>query len=145
MIEAPPTGIEVNFEYFFLAYMYGICNVGLAINGVPYHAIWGAQFYPLPPGRYNVSCHVNYLFECGKNSIDVDLAYGQVVRVTWKAPHIIFFKGSIRSQLIASAPPSPMAGMPNGPVMPGPVICPRCGGPDNGNGACARCGHQLRF
>ncbi|MCW3054807.1 MAG: hypothetical protein JWN14_3977 [Chthonomonadales bacterium] len=102
------TGFEVKWEHSFLAFLYALCPVYVEINGTRIQAKWGTQFFPAVPGRYLITCYTNYLItpQCGKNSIEVDLYQGQVVRVTWTAPLIVFMKGPMRWELITGPNPS---------------------------------------
>ncbi|MCW3054656.1 MAG: hypothetical protein JWN14_3826 [Chthonomonadales bacterium] len=102
---APPayTGFEVKLEYSPLAFIYGLFPVFVVINGTTIPAQWGTQFYPAVPGRYHLACYMNYLItkQAGINVVAVDLSPGQVIRVTWKAPHVVFMKGPMRWEVIA--------------------------------------------
>ena len=101
------TGFEVKLEYSFLAFLYAFCPVYVEINGTKIRTKWGTQFFPAVPGRYNITCYTHYMItpQAGKNSIEGDLFQGQVVRVTWKAPSIVFMKGPMRWELIAGPHP----------------------------------------
>jgi len=104
-IVVPPgsMGFEVKLEYSMLAFLYALCPVYVVINGTKMKAQWGVQFFPAVPGRYNITCFTHYLLtpQTGKNSVEADLYPGQVVRITWRAPQIVFFKGPIRWEVIA--------------------------------------------
>src|SRR5262245_22195867 len=115
MVAYPPTGVEVKMEFFPLAFIYGLCPVFVVINGQTMPSIWGAQFFPLPPGRYNVGCYARYFLapHCGWNPVDIEIGVGQVVRVNWTAPGIVFLKGTVWTELIASAPPPMPPGAPD--------------------------------
>lgn len=146
MVPTSYTGVEVKVTFFPLAFIYWLCPVYVVINGVSMRAKWGAQFYPLAPGRYTVGCFTKYLIaqRCGWNTVDVDIYPGQVVRVTWTAPHVTFMKGPIRAELIASTPPPP-APMPVAPLMPTAApasrLCQRCYATlPPGADACPACG-----
>ncbi len=102
---APPvyTGFEVKVEHSPLAFLYALCPVYVVINGTKMTAKWGAQFYPAVPGRYNIQCFCSYMFtpQTGLNGMEGDLYPGQVVRVTWTAPLVVFMKGKMRWELIS--------------------------------------------
>ena len=103
MTPPPQTGFEVKLEYSMLAFVYAFFPVYAIINGTKMKARWGAQFYPAVPGRYNIVCYMHYLItpEAGRNGMEGDLHAGHVVRVTWKAPQIVFCKGPMRWEVIA--------------------------------------------
>jgi hypothetical protein len=110
MSQGPPpvyTGFEVKLEYPPLAFLYRFGRVYVAINGTEIQATWGAQFYPAIPGRYQLSCYTHYMFtqKAGLNDVLVDLYPGQVIRVTWTAPHLVFAKGRIQAEIIAGPGP----------------------------------------
>lgn len=98
MVGEPLTGVEITLDYPLLAFVYGWCSVYAVIDGTVIRAIWGKQFYPTYPGRHSIGGYTNYLLfpQCGRNQIEVDIHPGQVVRVTWSAPHFTFSKGKIR-------------------------------------------------
>jgi hypothetical protein len=152
MVAPPFSGVEVKASFFPLAFLYRLAPVVVVINGTSMGAQWGTQFYPLEPGRYTIGCFTKYLFtqRCGWNTIDVDIYPGQVVRVTWTAPHITFMKGPIRAELIASNPPlqSPATApvMPPMPTIaqPSSRLCQRCYATiAPGADACAACGERV--
>ncbi len=99
----PQMGFEVKLEYSPLAFLYALGSVYVSINGTVMKAKWGTQFYPAVPGRYNISCYTHYFItpKAGLNSLEVDLYPGQVVRVTWRAPFLVFMKGPMQAQVIA--------------------------------------------
>ncbi len=98
-----PMGFEVNLYYSPLAFLYALGSVYVVINGTVMQAIWGTQFYPAVPGRYNITCYTHYFItpQAGKNSVDIDLYPGQVVRVKWRAPAAVFMKGPMETQILA--------------------------------------------
>ena len=102
---APPayTGFEVKLEYPLLGFLYSLFPVFVVINGTTLRARWGAQFYPAVPGRYDIACYMSYLItkQAGINVVACDLYPGQVIRVTWTAPHSVFMKGPVRWEIIA--------------------------------------------
>lgn len=99
------TGVEIKADYFFLSFLYALCPVYAFINGVEVKAQWGNQFIPLQPGTYRVEICTHYFFmsRYGMNGIVINIYPGQVVRVSWSAPHITFMQGDIRADLIASS------------------------------------------
>lgn len=101
----PPTGFEVKLEYSVLLFHYMFCPVFVVINGSTIKAAWGVQFFPAVPGRYRIECYTSYLITplAGLNSVEIDLQPGQVFRIQWNAPPIVFMKGKMRTELIADA------------------------------------------
>lgn len=89
--------IEVTTSFFFLAFVLYLCKPRVAINGQPAIQKWGTVTIPVVPGRYQVEAWTNYFLapEMGRNGVVVDALPGTITRVRWKAPWLIFLKGSI--------------------------------------------------
>ena len=95
---APPTGaIEVTTSFFFMAFLLSFFATTIHIDqSAPIKHPWGTRTYPVAPGRHSVRVYCTYLFypTMGDGTIAVDVAPGQVVRVTWRAPWLVFLTGS---------------------------------------------------
>lgn len=124
--QPPPALVEVHASYFFLAFLLAIFKPKASIDGgPPFPVRWGATPVPVPPGRHLVEVWVPYLFLpfMGRNGAVVDVPPGGAVRVRWRAPWIVFMRGSVRVE-----GPVPMHGAaPNAPLPPAaapPVAAP---------------------
>lgn len=120
--------IEVKTSFFFLAFLLYFFKPYVALDGNAAPQQWGVTTIPVVPGRYTVEAWVNYLIapQMGRNGVVIDAAPGTVTRIRWKAPWLIFLKGSISVTevvpLQGGAPVAgglPMAGAPGAPFAPG--------------------------
>lgn len=110
---SPTAAIEVKTSFFPLAFILLFFKPKVSIDGTaPFPVGWGQVPVPVPPGRHQVEVWVPYLFlsQAGKNGIIVDVPEGGIVQVWWKAPWILFLKGSI-----SATGPAPFPGLPDGP------------------------------
>jgi hypothetical protein len=124
--------IEVKTSFFFLAFVLYLCKPRVAINGHESIQAWGTVAIPVPPGQYQVEAWTNYLLapQMGRNGVVVDAAPGTVTRVHWKAPWLVFLKGSIAVTDVAAlsggagapaaAPAPPSAAVPSAGWHPDP-------------------------
>lgn len=132
---APPAAsdqavIEVTTSFFVLAFVLHLCKPRVAINGQAAVQKWGAVSIPVAPGQYQVEAWTNYFIapEMGRSGVVVDAHPGTVTRVRWKAPWLIFLKGSIAITdvlpLAQAGPLAPQAAAPQAaapaPPMPAP-------------------------
>lgn len=56
------------------------------LNGYPVPSRYGDNLYPVPPGRWRVDVHAQWLRRYGEASLEVDVAEGRTVRVFYAAP-----------------------------------------------------------
>ena len=106
MSEAPPppppppsgTGVEVTAKFFFLAWILYFITPTIEVDGPPYRRKWGTHSFDLAPGHHRVEVSFPYLFgkRMGANSIELDLAPGQIRRIRYRAPFLVFMKGRIQ-------------------------------------------------
>jgi hypothetical protein len=90
-------GIRVITGFLPLAFLLYLCTPRLHLDGGPaVRRPWGVTDIPVSPGRHQVRCYFPYLFmrAVGDSSIVVDVAAGQLVTLRWKAPWLIFLKGT---------------------------------------------------
>ncbi|MHB1535160.1 MAG: hypothetical protein ACYC1D_11260 [Acidimicrobiales bacterium] len=93
---AAQTGILVKTRFFVLAWILHFCTPKLHLDGgEAVERPWGETFMAVEPGPHRLRCYIRYLYlkEMGDSSLDVTVAPGQVVKVEWKAPWLIFLKG----------------------------------------------------
>jgi len=100
---APPppasnTGIEITAKFFVLAFILNFFKPVFTIDGQAVKGKWKAPtFFPTAPGTHQVQVHFPYLIikEAGKGVQSVAVQPGQVVRVGYKAPWLIFLPGKL--------------------------------------------------
>ncbi len=92
------TGIEVKTDFFTFAWFVYFCTPVIEINGKKNTRKWGTHFFELPSGHYNVKIYFHYLFQsqCGANQIQVNLAEGQIQKVSFYMPPWMMAKGTIK-------------------------------------------------
>lgn len=91
------TGIQTTTEFFPLAFFLNAFSPTIEINGTKYPKKWGVDIFELAPGDYVVKIYFKYLFmaECGANSVSVKVREGQLTKVSWYMPPLVFLKGSM--------------------------------------------------
>jgi hypothetical protein len=94
-------GIRVQVKFFPLAFLLFFFKPRLCLDGgQPATVKWGDTFLPAAPGRHSVRCYVPYLYlrHMGDSTIEVDVPPGGVVNVRWRAPLLVFLKGTWTTQ-----------------------------------------------
>lgn len=93
----PETGIELKLSVFPLAFLLYLCTPHAEINGRVKKLSWGTHFFPLKPGRHEVSVWFPYMWmsECGLNTVEFKLREDEVKLVTYDTPFIMGMKGSM--------------------------------------------------
>lgn len=101
---APPpagnTGIEITASFFVLAFILNFFKPVFTIDGVASQQSWRKPtFMPTSPGQHQVQVHFPYLLmkTCGKANTTVDVAPGQVVKLSYKAPWVLFLGGKLKT------------------------------------------------
>ncbi|MEO6123843.1 MAG: hypothetical protein ABIR32_09035 [Ilumatobacteraceae bacterium] len=92
------TGIEITAKFFVLAFILNFFKPVFVIDNQPVKGAWKTPtFFPTSPGTHQVQVHFPYLFikEAGKGVQAVNVQPGQVVRVGYKAPWLIFLPGKL--------------------------------------------------
>lgn len=100
MVSEPVTEssrIDVTVTHSPLAFIYELFTPTIEINGRKEKRPWGEHSFPLAPGSYEIAVSYPWLFfsECGKNSIRVSLAQGEVKKVRYCAGLIRYLPGKI--------------------------------------------------
>ena len=82
---------------FPLAFLLYLCTPKVEIDGRVKTKKWGTHFFPLEPGRHEVSVWFPYIFmsECGLNTVNFKLREGEVKLVTYDTPFFITMAGSM--------------------------------------------------
>ncbi|MCB0987027.1 MAG: DUF2510 domain-containing protein [Acidimicrobiales bacterium] len=129
-----PSGqIDIHPSYFFLAFLLSLFKPKASINGsAPFDIKWGSNPIPVAPGRYQVEVWLPYLFlpQMGKNGMTVDVPDGGAVKVTWRAPWLVFLQGKITAQGPVDLSSGVQAGMGSG--APSPALAAQASAPVGG-------------
>ena len=94
------TAIEVLPSFNLLQFILFISKPKVAIDGNEQPVSWNKpQRFDVAAGKHTVQVCFSYLIlpQAGKNSIDIDVPAGQTVQVRYKAPWIVFMKGSLKA------------------------------------------------
>jgi hypothetical protein len=93
----PQTGFEIAVTHSPLAYIYALFTPTIEINGAKARKRWGVHFVALAPGDYEVAISYPWLFapECGRNSVRLSLALGEVKKIRYRAGLIRYLPGKI--------------------------------------------------
>jgi hypothetical protein len=96
-MEGSPTGIELQTKYFILSFLIAIFPLVLTIDGEKVPAKWGKSFTPVAPGQHEVTVawKAYWLIPVNKGSANVTLAEGQVARLLYKVPLLVFLSGKL--------------------------------------------------
>ncbi len=92
------TGIEITAKHSILAWILIFFKPTFVVDGHESKQAWKTPtFVPTAPGQHQVQVHFSYLFlkTAGKANIAVDVRPGEVVRISYKAPWIVFLGGKI--------------------------------------------------
>jgi hypothetical protein len=93
-----PSGIEITAKFFFLAFILNFFKPVFTIDGQPTAGRWKSPaFFAVAPGQHTVQVHFPYLVmpTAGKAVQQVTVQQGQVVRVGYKAPILVFMAGKL--------------------------------------------------
>lgn len=92
------TGVEITATFFFLAFILNFFKPIFTVDGQASKQQWRTPtFLPTAPGQHSVQVHFPYLMirTAGKAVTNVNVAPGQVVRLAYKAPWLIFLPGKL--------------------------------------------------
>ncbi len=98
MTDASQTGIRVTAKFFPLMWILYFIKPHMGVDGSDVPAAWKtATFFPVAAGQHTVTAYFPYFFpkKAGLGELAVEVAPGQVVDVTYKAPWIVFLKGKM--------------------------------------------------
>ncbi len=93
------TGVEITAKFFILAWVLNFFKPIFTVDGQAAKQKWRTPtFIPTSAGQHNVQVHFPYLMlkTCGKATTTVNVAPGQVVRLAYKAPWLIFLPGKLK-------------------------------------------------
>jgi hypothetical protein len=94
------TGIRVTASFMPLMWILYIIKPHIGVNGSDVVGAWKQpMFFPTGPGQHNVMAYFPYFFpkQAGKGTIAVNVAPGQVVDVTYRAPWLVFLPGKMKA------------------------------------------------
>ena len=94
----PPGRIEINMTHNPLAFMLMMVTPNVLINGHPYPAKWGRNFYDLPPGHYDVAASFPYMGSSatGLARLQVPVHPQHATIVMYEAPFFMWSGGTMR-------------------------------------------------
>jgi hypothetical protein len=96
---AGQTGIEINAKFFVLAFILYLFKPTFVIDGNATAGAWRTPtFFPVAPGQHQVQVHFKYVIlkTAGKAVTTVTVQPGQVAKVEYKAPWVVFFAGKLK-------------------------------------------------
>jgi hypothetical protein len=84
-------GIDLRTTFFALDWTLNFTRTTVIIDGQVHDVPWGRHFFQLEPGRHEVQVSYRYLraSHAGKASAVIDVAGGQVVLVSYRAPRSV--------------------------------------------------------
>jgi hypothetical protein len=84
-------GIALSTRFFPLDWTLKFTGTTVVIDGQRHEFSWGQHFIPLQPGRHELQVSYRYLrlSHAGNASIPVDVAAGEVVQVSYRAPRSV--------------------------------------------------------
>jgi hypothetical protein len=92
--------IRLTTKFFFLAFILYLFPAWAQVDDqAPVKVGWGTHDLQVPAGTHRLEVYFPYLFimpKAGRNDIQVDVAEGQTVNVTYKAPWLVFLKGKLQ-------------------------------------------------
>ncbi len=102
-IPTPPpagnTGIEITATFIFLAFVLNFFKPVFTVDGQAMKGAWRTPtLIPTTPGEHHVQVHFPYLIlkEAGKGVTSVTVQPGQVVRLGYRAPWLVFLAGKLK-------------------------------------------------
>lgn len=89
--------LEVAVTHSPLDFIYRLFTPTITINGNKQRKPWGVHSFALAPGDYEIAVSYPWFFapECGKNSVRITLAHGEVKKVCCRAGHIRYLPGKM--------------------------------------------------
>jgi hypothetical protein len=89
--------IEVTAAHSALAFIYALFRPNIEIDGKLEKRPWGTHAFEVTAGPHKVEVSYPWLFspKCGRSSVEVNVAVGEIVRVRYKAPPVRYVPGMI--------------------------------------------------
>ncbi|HUZ29115.1 MAG TPA: hypothetical protein VMU90_07725 [Solirubrobacteraceae bacterium] len=91
--------IQLTTKFFFLAFLLYLFPAWARVDDEAAVKVgWGTNDLQVPAGTRRIEVYFPYIFmpKAGRNDIQVDVAEGQTVKVTYKAPWLVFLKGKLQ-------------------------------------------------
>ncbi len=90
--------IKIKSSFFILQWVFFIFKPTIGIDGGEMQKqAWGETTHPVAPGRHTVKLEIPYLFfKVGKAEETVDVAAGETVSFTYRAPLFLFWRGKLK-------------------------------------------------
>ena len=92
------TGVEVTAKIAFMQWILLFVKPTIDLDGITSQQKWGTYFFELAPGRHRLEVSFPYLTSrrAGANSVEFDLAAGQIRRFLYRSPWLVFLKGPLK-------------------------------------------------
>ena len=93
------TGVRITAKFMSMAFLLNATKPHMGVDGSDIVGAWNTPLViPTAPGSHTVTAYFPYVMprQAGKGSITVDVAQGQIVDVTYKAPWLVFLKGAMK-------------------------------------------------
>jgi hypothetical protein len=94
----PDGAITVTTRFMPLSFFFLFVKPNIVLDGQPpVAATWGVNTFPVAPGQHHVHVHTPYLLppRVGPADAVVDVPPGQNVHMEYKAPLVVWSKGSL--------------------------------------------------
>ena len=90
--------IDVNLNFFPLAWFLYFVEPIVEINGEISKKAWGTHSFELNPGKHVVRIYFSYMGkkECGLNKIELHLAPGETKKIAYYMPPFLASKGGLK-------------------------------------------------
>lgn len=94
---AGQSGMVLTTKYHPMAFLLGLFQPAVVLNGRPIQARWGRMELPMPPGQYHLHVHTRYFMpsQLGKADTVVPVSPGHIVEVEYRAPLWALSAGSL--------------------------------------------------
>lgn len=104
-MSAQPTGVSVTMRYIWFQFLFIIFPTMITINGLEHRCRWGETFFPLAPGAYTVEVAFKYFWAVplGRATSTIQVNPGQVVRLDYRTPWLVYFRGKMHEVTAAAA------------------------------------------
>ncbi len=91
------TGIKIELKHFPGAFFLWFCCPRLEVAGDTYEKPWGTHFISLDPGKHELTVYFKYLGipRCGESHIKFDLEEGEIKRVEFSMPPLLFLPANL--------------------------------------------------
>ena len=83
-----------------MAFLFDMCKPSVVVDDKEYVLTWGEHRLEVEPGEHNLKIFFRYMWmaECGANTIQVNVAAGDICRVKYYMPSWVYAKGKMTIQ-----------------------------------------------